>query len=76
MIVVVLDDSGGECEYEALLAGASDKPYIWPRLDENAAAAMCYTSGTTGHPKGVVYSHRIVVSAQLWHVHGGLVRIE
>ncbi len=52
--VVVLDDSG----YEALLAAAPDAPYSWPRLDENRAAAMCYTSGTTGHPKGVLYSHR------------------
>jgi fatty-acyl-CoA synthase len=52
--VVVLDDSG----YEELLAAAPDAPYSWPRLDENRAAAMCYTSGTTGHPKGVLYSHR------------------
>jgi fatty-acyl-CoA synthase len=52
--VIVLNDSG----YEALLASAPDSPYPWPRLDENRAAAMCYTSGTTGHPKGVLYSHR------------------
>jgi fatty-acyl-CoA synthase len=43
--------------YEDLLA-AERPEYAWPRLDERAAAAMCYTSGTTGNPKGVVYSHR------------------
>ena len=43
--------------YDDLLA---DRPsvYDWPELDEKSAAAMCYTSGTTGNPKGVVYSHR------------------
>ncbi|MGH2515991.1 MAG: AMP-binding protein, partial [Ktedonobacterales bacterium] len=44
-------------DYEALLA-SSPARYDWPTLDENDAAAMCYTSGTTGNPKGVVYSHR------------------
>ena len=46
-------------EYEDLIAG---KPttYDWPELDERQAAAMCYTSGTTGDPKGVVFSHRSI----------------
>jgi fatty-acyl-CoA synthase len=43
--------------YEDLLATASDD-FNFPQLDENTAAGMCYTSGTTGNPKGVVYSHR------------------
>ena len=42
---------------EELLADASDA-FAWPELDERSAAAMCYTSGTTGLPKGVAYSHR------------------
>lgn len=46
--------------YEALLAEASDT-YDWPTFDENAASSLCYTSGTTGHPKGVLYSHRSTI---------------
>jgi fatty-acyl-CoA synthase len=43
--------------YDEIIAGESAE-FDWPDIDENSAAAMCYTSGTTGNPKGVVYSHR------------------
>ncbi|MCB1343378.1 MAG: AMP-binding protein, partial [Pseudooceanicola sp.] len=43
--------------YDDLVAGG-DEAFAWPVLDENTASSLCYTSGTTGNPKGVLYSHR------------------
>ena len=52
-------DSGipGLLSYEALIAN-QNAHYDWPQLDENTASGLCYTSGTTGNPKGALYSHR------------------
>ncbi|OEJ95504.1 long-chain fatty acid--CoA ligase [Streptomyces thermolilacinus] len=56
----VLDDAAPQVhDYDELIAGRPDT-FDWPELDERQAAAMCYTSGTTGDPKGVVYSHRSI----------------
>ncbi len=73
--VVVMDDGADApipddpriADYETLLAAAA--PVEWRVTDESRAAAMCYTSGTTGNPKGVVYSHR----SSLLHAIGVLV---
>jgi fatty-acyl-CoA synthase len=56
--IIALEDKS---EYEDLLASAPADPYPWPQLEETAACATCYTSGTTGHPKGVLYTHRAMV---------------
>ena len=51
--------------YEAWIGG-QDATYTWPEFDENCASSLCYTSGTTGNPKGAVYSHR----STLLHAYG------
>ncbi|QQR43615.1 long-chain fatty acid--CoA ligase [Myxococcus xanthus] len=62
--VIVVPDAGpapeGMLDYEALLA-AESPDFDFPQLDENSASMLCYTSGTTGNPKGVLYSHRSTV---------------
>ena len=61
--VIVVTHSGSvtdpTIDYESLIA--SSQPISWPPIDERRAAAMCFTSGTTGRPRGVVYSHRSLV---------------
>jgi fatty-acyl-CoA synthase len=62
--VIVVPDAGpapeGRLDYEQLLAAESDQ-FDFPALEERSAAMLCYTSGTTGNPKGVLYSHRSIV---------------
>ncbi len=52
--------AGKLADYESFIAGQPEQ-YAWPDLDERTASALCYTSGTTGNPKGVLYSHRSTV---------------
>jgi len=79
--VVVMADPGAVVpqapfallDYEELLAAEGDVRYPWPAMDERDAAAMCYTSGTTGMPKGVLYSHRSnLLHAMVSGMTGGL----
>ncbi len=53
-------------DYESFI-GPQPEEYEWPVLDERTASSLCYTSGTTGHPKGVLYSHR----SNVLHAYGG-----
>jgi len=62
-VIVVPDDGpapNGRLDYEQLLAAEPDT-FDFPALEERTAAMLCYTSGTTGNPKGVLYSHRSIV---------------
>jgi len=65
---VILPDEKSEAHqlapascYEQLIESSMGRAYAWPDLEETAAAATCYTSGTTGNPKGVLYTHRAIV---------------
>lgn len=76
--VIVMMDHGvlpeGTLDYEALIAGYEPEPFL-DIADEHTAAAMCYTSGTTGRPKGVIYSHRSQVLHTLISVMPGVLGI-
>ena len=56
----VIEGVANVMNYEGLITGHSDS-FDWPELDDQTGAALCYTSGTTGNPKGVLYTHRAIV---------------
>ena len=66
---IVLLEAGADAAVDALpgiiayddLIATGDPDYVWPSFDEQTASSLCYTSGTTGHPKGVLFSHRSTV---------------
>ena len=68
--------AGGMIGYEQLLASADAGAFADPGLDEREAASMCYTSGTTGRPKGVLYSHRALVLHTLGQAAAGPIGLE
>ncbi|WP_127900322.1 fatty acid--CoA ligase [Solirhodobacter olei] len=77
--LILLQDAPGDLpegfdgEYEALLAAASDQ-YAFPDFDERTRATLFYTTGTTGNPKGVTFTHRQIVLHTLAGASGGLMR--
>lgn len=60
--------------YETLIASESTK-FVWPDFDERSASSLCYTSGTTGNPKGVLYSHRSTMLHAWASLHSGALNI-
>jgi fatty-acyl-CoA synthase len=66
-----LEPHGRIVRYDDLLADA-EPSFAWPEVDERSAAASCYTSGTTGNPKGVVYSHRSLWTHTFGAIAGGV----
>ena len=70
----------GTLDYEALLADADESQFVYLDLDEQHAAAMCYTSGTTGMPKGVLATHRADGAAldgqRAWSIRSGLSELD
>jgi fatty-acyl-CoA synthase len=64
-VIVIGEPRDGELEYEQFVEGANVSDFKEVEPDERAAAVMCYTSGTTGPPKGVLYSHRAIALQSL-----------